>query len=240
MGSYLTHYGVPGMRWGVRKTEAQLGKDTLAKSKTSNMDQWGKDPQHNILYVTGYSGSGKSTVARSLADKNTNVIHLDSFFEKPDKNVLSSLQDKEFKDFLKQNFSDHNKISKLGDMSNQSKEKWKLVDAFMDQTERFAAQQFTKGKKVIVEGVQLSDDTTYPNKSFFKDKPLVITGTNAIQSFLRANERDGRTTITSLQSAKEYVQWYTNMNKSLNTLANTTNAKRGEDWVKSYIQGTTA
>ena len=47
---------------GVHRTEKDLGLDTLAKSKTANLKNWGKDSEHNILYITGYSGSGKSTI----------------------------------------------------------------------------------------------------------------------------------------------------------------------------------
>lgn len=240
MDSYLIHYGIPGMRWGVRRTEQQLGLKTLAGSRTSNLDRWGADAQHNILYVAGYSGSGKSTVARSLSDKNTNVIHLDPYFEKMDKNVASSIQDKEFSDFLDKNFPGYREIANPKEGSRHSKEWWAKTDHLMEQTEKFASQQFGKNKKVIVEGVQLNDDTTYPDKSFFKDKPVVITGTSAVKSFFRANERDQKLAVTSVQSIKEYVQWYSSANKSLNTLANTIDAKRGEDWVKAHIQGTTA
>lgn len=102
--AYLYHYGIRGMHWGVRRTEHELGLTNLSKSKTSNINKWGQDSEHNILYITGVSGSGKSTIARSMADPNTNVIHLDSYFEKLDKNVASGIHDKEFDDFLKQNF----------------------------------------------------------------------------------------------------------------------------------------
>lgn len=232
----LYHYGIRGMRWGVRRTEKQFGLTNLSKSKTANLSQWGKDPSHNILYITGVSGSGKSTIARSLADANTNVIHLDSYFEKLDKNVASSVQDKEFNEFLKQNFSEHNQVSKLGDMKNESKEKRRIVDAFMDQTEKFSQQQFSKGKKVIVEGVQLADETTYPDKNFFKDKPLVIAGTNSMTSFLRATQRDEKSILLSPKSASEYMQWYSGLNKKLDALSETSEAKNGDQWVKNYIR----
>lgn len=225
---HLSHVGVLGMKWGHHKSKNKI------QSKTSNLEKWGIDKDHNILYVTGYSGSGKSTLALKLKDKNTNVIHLDSYFEKLGKDVASSIQDKEFNTFLNKNFPDYKRISN-GNMQNaHDKQHWERVDTFMEQTEKFAAHQFPK-KKVIVEGVQLSDNTTYPNKDFFKDKPIVITETSALKSYLRGGRRDGKSLITMSKEAKTYMQWYGNMNKSLDTLSKTTNAKKGKDWVDDYL-----
>lgn len=232
----LCHYGILGMKWGVRRTKEELGHQILAKSKTSNLDSWGKDSKHNILYVTGVSGSGKSTAAQSLADKNTNVIHLDPYFEKMDKNVAESIQDKEFNNFLKNNFPEYTKISNPPEGERHSKQWWEKVDKLMEQTEKFSAQQFEKKKKVIVEGVQLNDKTTYPDKSFFKDKPLVITGTGSLTSFFRASQRDGKSFLTSIKSAKEYIKWYQNTNISLDALAKIANAERGRKWVDDYLK----
>ena len=168
----LRHHGVKGMKWGVRKDEITVSKqmnlstNTIKNAKTSNLDKWGKTKDTNILYITGYSGSGKSTVARKLADSNTNLIHLDSFFEKLDSNVASSIKDKEFMSYLDKNFK-NNDIANRED--RHSKQWWDDVDTLMHHTEKFSQEQFSKGKRVIVEGVQLADDTVYPDKNFFKN-----------------------------------------------------------------------
>jgi len=226
------HYGVLGMHWGVHRTRHDK---SLRKARTVNIDSWGRDPQHNILYITGYSGSGKSTIARQLSNSKTNVIHLDPYFEEMDKNISASIQDKEFNKFLEKNFPAYKSIANPTKNERHSKEWWNKVDTLMTQTEKFAEGQFYKKKKVVVEGVQLSDDTTYPNKSFFKDKPLIITGTNAITSFLRASKRDDRRVVRSFKSGKEYAQWYMNTNKNLDLLAKQTSAKKGEEWANKYL-----
>lgn len=231
----LTHFGILGMHWGVHKNHAEVGHSNLKRAKTANMDKWGKDAQHNILYVTGYSGSGKSTTARQLADNKTNVIHLDPYFEKMDKNVAASIQDKEFNLYLDKHFPEYKTIASPKRGEKLSKTWFTKVDTLMGHTEKFAAKQFHKNKKVIVEGVQLNDDTTYSDKKFFKDKPLVITGTNPTTSFFRASKRDGRSMIMSVASAKEYVKWYSITNKNLNTLSNYAGARRGEEWVTTYL-----
>lgn len=79
MNDSLEHYGVKGMRWGVRRIPVQLGYKNLQKAKTANLDKWGKSPDTNVLYVGGYSGSGKSTAAISIARPNDQVIHLDLY-----------------------------------------------------------------------------------------------------------------------------------------------------------------
>ena len=231
----LIHYGILGMRWGHHKTYTKSDHKSLKQAETANMEKWGKDPRHNILYITGYSGSGKSTMARQLADSKTNVIHLDPYFEKMDKNVTASIQDKEFNSFLEKHFPEYKTIVNPSKEERHSKEWWAKVDNLMTQTEKFAANQFPKNKKVIVEGVQLQDSTTYPNKNFFKDKPIVIMGTNPLTSFFRASKRDGHSTITSIKSAKEYTQWYFNTYKNLNVLSAQTNTKVGEKWINNYL-----
>jgi uridine kinase len=233
--SELFHYGVLGMRWGIRRKQSRLSSTLLSKSKTSNMNSWGKDPQHNVLYVTGYSGSGKSTIARSLANSTTNVVHLDSFFEMTDKNTTANAKDKEFVQFLKKNFPEHVEISHPTKTKRFSEEWFTYVDKFMEQTERFGTQQFFKNKKVIIEGIQLHDTTTYLDKKFFKDKPLILTGTSGVTSFVRRIKRDQDLSSLSLESAKEYVQWYITSYKNLKTLSQISNAQKGSEWVKNYL-----
>ena len=81
----------------------KYSKQNMKKSKSTNLDKWGKDEKHNILYIMGISGSGKSTLALSLKKKKIEVIHLDSYFCLLD--ILPSTQikdqNKNFNDFLK-------------------------------------------------------------------------------------------------------------------------------------------
>lgn len=59
------------------------------------MDKWGKDKDHNIAFVAGLSGSGKSTVAKSIADDKTDTIHLDTYYDKS----LNEKQNRRFNAF---------------------------------------------------------------------------------------------------------------------------------------------
>jgi len=225
---YLAHVGVLGMKWHHHKTRNKV------QSKISNIDKWGKDKDHNILYITGYSGSGKSTLANKFKDNNTNVIHLDPYFQKMNKNVLDKILDKDFTNYLDKNFPDYKSILNGKTKNTNNKEHWAKVDKLMAQTEKFAAQQYPN-KKVIVEGVQLGDETTYPNKEFFKDKPLAITETSALTSRLRSAKRDGIPITKMIKEAKLDMKWYGNMNVSLSDLSKTANVKKGKNWAEEYL-----
>jgi len=226
------------MHWGRRKTDSELGKNTVSRSKASNIEQWGKDENHNILYITGASGSGKSTIAQGIqkSNRNVNVIHLDPFFEKMDTKASSPIMDKEFVRYLDKNFKSYKNIPN-SDLHTHSKVVWNTVDELMSHTEKFAKQQYHTGKRVIVEGVQLMDNTTYPNKNFFKDKPIIIAGTNSLTSYNRARMRDGKPLPESIQSAKEYMKWYASSSDNLKKISEISNAsvEQGKKFVNQYL-----
>ena len=79
-------------------------------------------------------------------------------------------------------------------MENYSKndinEYFKKVDKFTDLSAEFSREEYGYSRKVIMEGVQLLDETMYPNKRFFDDKPCILLKTNDDVSRKRAKERD--------------------------------------------------
>ena len=161
------------------------------KVKSANLDRWGKTPDTNILYITGYSGSGKSTLANKIADESSDdpiVVHLDTYFEIYDGE--SKKNSSEFNKYL----AKHNVISP-NEISLSEWGKNKILDKFEDAAVAFGKEQFSKGKKVIFEGIQILDDTFIMDKSFFKGKPVIIVQTNMVTSTARASHRDGETTI---------------------------------------------
>ena len=208
----------------------------LKKSYSANVRDWGKSPDNNTLYITGYSGSGKSTVARKIGEKNTNIIHLDPYFEDMSKSVASSIQDKEFNNYIKNSYPEYTEIANPNKYKRHSKEWWKVVDNFQKQIEDFSRKQHSGGKRVIVEGVQLNDETMYPNKDYFKSKPILITHTGPITSFYRARKRDGlnisdrdKSLKEKIKRYKEYVKWYGDTYSRLKELKNMVSAKKGMD-----------
>ncbi len=225
LNNYLSHSGRPGMKWRTfgasgatrwqpgavyAKGMTNPNDNPLSKSKTNNLDSWGKTEDTNVLYITGYSGSGKSTIANKLADKNTSVIHLDSYFDNPD-----GPHDKVFDAYLQKNLPEYKKLSWPKDKI--SLQDWgKVCEKFEVEVEKFGKDQFKNRRKVICEGVQLLDDTMRPDKSYFKDKPVAVVSTNALVSIHRADMRDNY----KYQSPKDVINTvndYINSYKEIST-----------------------
>lgn len=176
-----------------------------------------------------------------LANKGDTVIHLDGYSEMH----AESAQNKKFNAYLDKRVPKWKQMvhaTKEGPdkaMKLHSKEYWDTVDAFRDAIEEYSKEQFSKGNRVIVEGVQIADDWLSADKNYYANKPMVILNTGAIKSMKRAFARDDRGGIIkglkSLDSAKECIQWYRNSSKRLNELSDISGARKNQKYLNEFM-----
>lgn len=154
---------------GMRNSQSK----NLRRAETANVEKFGKDRDHNALYVAGYSGSGKSTMASGVARKNDKIIRLD-FYAEPIRKDTKPLMDKEFNSFLEKKGIDYKKVANAGMPGSKywnSGSYWKEVDKIRDAIEEYSKEQYDKGNRVIVEGVQIQGDWLAGEKNYYKGNP---------------------------------------------------------------------
>lgn len=216
---YLQHHGVKGQKWGVKNgppyplyasdhsalekrymqrmpavDARHLLKDIVKNYSSVNLGEWGKSKDKNILYVTGTSGSGKSTVSDKLAEKDkVQVIHLDPYLGMMSQESRDYYQNKDFNKFLKKEVPDYKDV-----ISKDGKLNYKIVDKIAAASEKYGRQKFGK-ERVIIEGVQLFDETFYASRDFYKNKPVLSLKTNPIVSDWRGSRRDSEHVFETIE-----------------------------------------
>lgn len=198
----IYHYGMPRRSgrypWGSgsRPFQSDKGIQNLKEAYSNNLEKFGKDREHNVLYITGLSGSGKSTTALSIKKDNDIVIHLDGYSEEENKGIQNS----DFNKWLKNNIPEWDNVY----FKDSSKPQyWNKVDEFAKAIEEYGKEQFDNGNRVIVEGVQIFDNWLYPNSEFFTKKPTITLNTNYKISNKRAIQRD-EITEALMERVKRY------------------------------------
>lgn len=212
------HHGIKGQRWGVITRNVGVNyipigqrNSMLKNARTHNLDSWGSSPDKNVLYVTGYSGSGKSSLAVAMASKKDSVIHLDSYFERN-----TTPNNKRFNQYLEKNFPEYRMISVGFRKQISLNEFGRLLGRFENEIENFGKSEFNNGRRVICEGVQLLDETIQTDKSYFKDKPMIIMKTNALVSAYRSANRDD--IKIDLNLIKQDIPHYWQSHKEINRI----------------------
>lgn len=264
----LYHYGILGMHWGERNgppyplsaqksrlvtskalqltDDQKMAIKNLKHARVANLDKFGTSPDNNILFVTGYSGSGKSTTALGFKRPGDQVIHLDAYSEPENYDTLQA-RNRELDRFLNKEVPRWRDMVNAESESNpsgvkpHSKEYWKIVDDFRSGIEKFSREEYRKGNRVIVEGVQITDDWFTEDKSYYSGKPIIVLGTNPLSAMNRAANRDAGTNaikrIIGLDNPKDYLSWYYRTSKNLDRIADVSGASKKNKYVKEAIRG---
>lgn len=194
--------------------------DISKLTKNANMDKWGKDRQHNICYITGHSGSGKTTMASNIKRSGDIVVNLDRYSQS------NNIKNTEFDDYLDHEVEDWRKIASAtytgekGTIKLCGDEYWNIVDKFSKALEGYSADEYDKGNRVIVEGIQIADNWLYPCSSYYIGKPIIILTTNINVSIQRVVARDK----LKSEDMNKYLGWYMDTEKRLNDLIRVTSA----------------
>lgn len=232
---YISHHGILGQKWGKRNgppyplgqeahsasekkagwkkslsKKAEVDRTSLKalyKTKSANLDKWGKDENHNVLYLSGISGSGKSTLAIQMGKRfDADVIHLDYYFNQMSDESRKEYQSKEFNKHLDQKAPKWRGIPNNKWADGAKGVDWKTIDEFADAIESYGKEQYKKGRKVIAEGVELMDDTVHVGRDFYKDKPYAMMSTSVLKSHIRGNRRDGMTGLDFFYRLPMYMK----------------------------------
>lgn len=247
---FLIHYGTKGQKWGVRRYQNQDGSLTedgylhygyrhSNRNKTAdtvqnlmdkkidreyNLDKFGQDADHNLLFITGLSGSGKSTMARSLQDSDSKIeiIPLDRFYG-PKEYYNDYKGNEEFIAYLDKKVPEYSKMMQSDRFTQESQYYSKVMHKVTQALKEYAHDQYGN-KSIVAEGIQLLDDSMYDNLdqkvNNLKDVPIVIKGTGSFKSSMRAILRDA----PAINSGKQFVDYVFDRSKSNAWLNNQLNS----------------
>ena len=174
---------------------------------------WNKDKfdsgEINLCFITGHSGSGKSTMAHKAEKDNVEVYELDDLIWNKMSYTMENF--KEYGDMFYSYFLGQGKkfyytqedvekglVKSVGDNYEKL-----LLDDFMGYAIKYANSH--KDKKFIIEGIWLVD--FYEPKEF-KDYAVYIKGTSLLASRWRAAKRDSKDAPKGKQLAARFKNFF--------------------------------
>lgn len=173
------------------------------KNAELDIDMWKKDSDHNILFITGLSGSGKSTYARQLAkEENATIIELD-IFQCYDKFKNAGTRKNDISMKMVSEFLEDNPEMVDIDFSNIKLESF--GDSFTKYFKWLLNKLHKSNERYIIEGIHIMLFIPY---SDIKGEPIICIGTSMIKSFWRMWKREGFTHKDFIRYGKRYFLLY--------------------------------
>lgn len=181
-----------------------FNKDDVVK----NLDKWGKG-KNNILYITGLSGSGKSTIAKKYAKKNNAKL-----FGLDDLELMYDI-DAHNNPYNKINVMFYDKIIKRYPIAEMPLDDrfWEKLLQMVSYIEELMHQD--SDTLYVMEGIQIYE---IYESGYFLDKPIIIKGTSMIKSLYRRYKRDGR--LYGGNGFIRFAKWYYKDSNILDKLRN--------------------
>lgn len=182
------------------------------KDYKQNLENWTID-KNNILFITGLSGSGKSTTSKSFA-KKYDAIHIELDLFEHIKFIINSNNLSEGEKIIVEYFHNNkNLYSKIQNIDDHN---------FNYEFNKFFNYLLTKCKNekklFIFEGVQIF---LHFDVCLFEDEPLIIKGTSMYKSIIQRFKRNGNGRIElfkELQNEfRELIKYYIDSEKKINS-----------------------
>lgn len=180
-----------------------------------------------VLFITGLSGGGKSTLSRKIAqDVNGIAFPLDFFYhmEYFEETAGEPMKEPFFKLVLQFGI-ENGHVSTRADGTHYFDTSYMKygVESIAFEFIQWALKNERKLKQpVVIEGIQVS---LFPQMhSLIYGNPLVIKNTSTFQSFVRAAKRDTNKPMLAAifkrlgNDGLEYIGWYKEMTKMINVL----------------------
>lgn len=170
----------------------------------------------NLCFITGLSGSGKSTMAHKLEGNNIEAYELDDIchiWRFNDPNMLRSYGDIAISFF--------NSIGKKYICTNREDfdKKYPTPESKMDYTNHVIKEfieyainyaKTHKYKKYIIEGVQIMFAYSPQDLNAYA---VCIKGTSLVNSFIRASKRDSQKSNNKIENGLDFIKKITNKKK---------------------------
>ena len=190
----------------------------------------------NLCFITGFSGSGKSTMANEMEKNGIEKYELDDIvfqFNFSDENL------KEYGGMISSFFNGPGKkyrtIKGIDDLKTDKEADDYQVNIcidFIDYAKKYAASH--KDKKFIVEGVEIFG--AYIDKiESFKDYAVYIKGTSLFNSYIRSAKRDSQDAETDFGKFKSFMKMIASSSRFKQYLTANTRLNKIKKQINKYV-----
>ena len=175
-----------------------------------NMDKF-ESGKCNIILITGFTGSGKSTLGEEMVKK----FKCDDHFELDALEwwFLGDISEDELKEGMPPIYEwlIHNK-KYMNKQKPTNAEIAKMMDMMIPYVINWCTKN--KDKKYVIEGIQLYESWSKNGKCNYLNYPMILKGTSGLKSTYRAMKRNGN----KLTDVPFYLKWLFQSNKQVEAL----------------------